>query len=80
MVKSQTVSDSFIELDLWLVRDIDILVSFYVQDLIFMIDLSMYDTISERFGNDELNIFCWNVEFDCDVFQVNVWVGKWNSS
>jgi hypothetical protein len=34
-----------------------------------MVDLTMHNSVSQSFGNHELHIFKWNVEFLTNVFQ-----------
>lgn len=68
MIQCKTVLDSFVECELRLIGDINILFTFDAEDLVLVIDLTVHDTVTEGFGYDELHVLGRDVEFLGDVF------------
>lgn len=74
MVKSKTIPNAFVELNLGLMSDVDIHFSFDFQNLLFMVDFTTDDSIPECLGHHEFNVFFWNVQLIANVVEVNVGV------
>jgi hypothetical protein len=80
MVEGETVLNTFVEGKLGFVGNVDILFALNTQDLVFVVNLSMHNAVTEGFGDDEFYILGRDIEFVSDVSEGNLAIGDRDTS
>lgn len=67
VVESQAVPDTLVQLLLGFVGDVDVLVALDTQDLGFVVDLALHDTITKCLCHYELDVLTGNIKLGGNI-------------